>query len=145
MNGQMNRVPGWYWAVAVLALLWGGVACWGYVAGVTMTAADLAKLPPVQAEVWGAMPKWLTATYAIAVWTCLGGAVGLLLRKAWARPVYIMSLAAAVVQFTYTLSTTRLIAVEGLVGAAGLPLAIWVTGAALIWFSGVGLRRGWLT
>ena len=139
------KVPGWYWAVAVLALLWGIIACWGYVAGVTMTAEDMAKLPPVQAEAWGSMPAWLTGAYAIAVWSCLAGAIALLLRKAWARPVYVLSLAAAVVQFSYTLATTRLIEVEGVVGAAGLPVTIWVIGAALIWFSGMAARRGWLS
>jgi hypothetical protein len=139
----MTKVPGWYWAVAVLALVWGAIASGGYVAGVSMTEADLAELPPVQAEAWRASPPWLMGVYAVAVWSCLAGAVGLLLRKAWARPVYVLSLAAAVVQFVYSLSTTRLLEVEGL-SAAMLPIFIWIAGAFLIWFSGLGLRRGWL-
>jgi hypothetical protein len=139
----MPKVPGWYWAVAALALVWGLIAAGGYLAGVTMTEADLAALPPVQAEAWRQSPAWLMGVYAVAVWSCLGGAVGLLLRKAWARPVYVLSLAAAIVQFTYSLSTTRLLEVEG-PSAAVLPIFIWLAGALLIWFSGIGLRCGWL-
>lgn len=143
MSGSTDKVPGWYWAVAVLALLWGAIGCYLYMHNVSMTEADLAKLPPVQAEAWQTMPAWVTGTYAIAVWTCLGGAVGLLLRKSWARPLFVVSLAAAIVQFVYSLATTRLLAVEG-PSAAALPITIWVIGGALIWFSGIGLRRGWL-
>lgn len=142
MNGQMNRVPGWYWAVAVLALLWGGIACVGYVASVMMTAAELAKLPPVQAEAWASYPAWLIGTYAVAVWTCLGGAIGLLLRRAWARPLYVVSLIAAIIQFTYSLATTRVLAVDG-ASAMAIPIMVWVSGAALIWFSGLAGHRGW--
>ena len=113
MTDNRNRVPGWYWAVAGAAFIWGGIACAGYVAGVTMTEADVAKLPPVQAEAWRSYPSWLIGTYAVAVWTCLGGAIGLLLRQAWARPLYVVSLIAAVIQFSYSLATTRVLEVDG--------------------------------
>lgn len=142
MTDSMNRVPGWYWAVAGAAFIWGGIACWGYVAGVTMTEADVAKLPPVQAEAWASYPAWLVGAYAIAVWTCLGGAIGLLLRRAWARPLYVVSLIAAVIQFSYSLATTRILAVDG-PSALVLPVMIWLFGALLIWFSGLAGHRGW--
>lgn len=139
-----TKVPGWYWAVAVLALLWGLIAVVGFVASLQMTPADVAKLPAVEAETWRAMPGWLWALYGMATLTCLAGALALLVRRRWAIGLFVVSLAAAVAQFSYTLATTRLIAVEGWTHAAGLPLFIWVAGAALIWFSRMAARRGWI-
>lgn len=143
-KAESAGVPKYYWVVAVAALAWGLIACGGYVMGMMMSEAEIAALPPAQADSWRSMPTWLAATYATAVWSCLAGAVGLLLRKAWAVRAYVLSLAAALVQFIYVLSTSRLIAEEGLIGAAALPVTIWIVGAALIWFSRMARARGWI-
>jgi hypothetical protein len=76
-----GRVPGWYWAAALGALLWNGFGCFMYLSQVGMDAAEMAKLPAVQQEVWRAMPAWAVGAYALAVWVGLLGAIGLLLRR----------------------------------------------------------------
>jgi hypothetical protein len=136
-------VPGWYWAVAILALGWEALGCYAYLTQVTMDAGDLARLPAAQREIWMSMPAWVTAAYALAVWVGLGGALGLLLRRRWARTAFAVSLAAVAVQFGWTFLATPALSTIG-AAAAALPAFIVLIGAALLWFANLAARRGWL-
>lgn len=139
-----NRVPVWYWVVAVLALLWEAMGCFAYLRDVSMTAADIAALPDGQRQLYAAMPAWQAAVYAVAVWVGLSGAVMLLMRRAWARPLFIVSLIACLVQFGYTFIVLKAADVVGPAQAYPLPAAIIVIAILLVWFSAMALKRGWL-
>ncbi len=138
-------VPGWYWAAAVAATLWEAIGCYFYIVQVSMDSADLAALPPAQAEAFGAMAEWQWAVFAIAVWSGLLGALGLLLRKAWAYWLLLVSLIAAVIQYGYVFAATPILDTMPAGEALGLPVAIIVIGIALLWFAGTARRRGWLS
>lgn len=138
-----GRVPGWYWAVAAIALLWEAMGCFAYVTQVSMDAAALAQLPAAQRDLWMAMPAWVTGAYAIAVWGGLLGAIGLLLRRNWARLAFAASLVAVVVQFGWTFLATPALTTIG-ASAAAFPAFIVLMAAALLWFSGLAAKRGWL-
>jgi hypothetical protein len=138
-----SAVPGWFWLVAVAALLWEVAGCYAYLTQIGMDAADLAALPAAQADLWRSMPVWVKAAYAIAVWVGLSGAVGLLMRQRWARECFALSLAAVLVQFGWTFLATPALKTLG-TGALALPAAIILAGLLLLWFSGMAVRRGWL-
>ncbi len=138
-----GRVPGWYWAVAVLALLWEAMGCYAYLTQVSMDAAALARLPAEQRDIWAAMPVWVVGAYAVAVWAGLLGAIGLLLRRTWARPAFAMSLLGVIVQFGWTFLATPILVTMG-ASAAAFPAFILIVAALLLWFSGVAAKRGWL-
>jgi hypothetical protein len=138
-----DRVPGWYWAAAVIALLWEAMGCYAYVTQVSMEPAALARLPAEQREIWAAMPGWVVGAYAVAVWAGLLGAIGLLLRRSWARLAFALSLLAVIVQFGWTFLTTPILKTMG-ASAAAFPALILLVAALLLWFSGVAARRGWL-
>lgn len=138
-----TAVPGWYWAVAVAALLWEAMGCYAYIHQVSMSAGDLAKLPAAQRDIWLAMPGWATGAYAIAVWVGLVGGVGLLMRRRWARLAYIVSLAAVVVQFGWVFLATDIMRMVG-PSAIWFPLFIVVVAVVMVWFSGIAIRKGWL-
>lgn len=135
--------PKWFWIVAVLALLWSLAGCFAYVTQTTMGEEELAKLPQAQREIWAMMPGWVTGAYAIAVFSGLLGSIALLLRRAWARPLYIVSLIAVIVQFGWTFLATPIMSTVG-PSAIGFPAFIIIAAAALAWFSGVATLRGWL-
>jgi hypothetical protein len=138
-----DRVPGWYWAVAAIALLWEAMGCYAYLTQVSMDSAALAQLPAEQREIWAAMPAWAVGAYAVAVWAGLVGAVGLLLRRRWARPAFAVSLAAVVVQFGWTFLATPILTTMG-ASAALFPAFILVVAALLLWFASMAAKRGWL-
>jgi hypothetical protein len=138
-----DRVPGWYWAVAAVALLWEAMGCYAYLTQVSMDSAALARLPAEQREIWAAMPCWAVGAYAVAVWAGLLGAVGLLLRRSWAKLAFAASLAGVVVQFGWTFLATNILATMG-ASAALFPAFIAIVAALLLWFSSVAAKRGWL-
>ena len=139
----MQTVPKWYWIASVLALVWALAGCFAYWSQVSMTADDLAQLPPEQAAIWAMMPKWVVGAYAVAVWAALAGTLGLLLRKSWARPALLVSLFGIVVQFGWTFFATPLLASQG-AGAAAFPLFILLAGMAMLALARHAAARGWL-
>lgn len=94
----MAQAPKWFRPVSVVALLWNLLGCAAYLADVMMTPEALARLTAAQQAMYAARPTWAVAATAIAVWFGAGGCVGLLLRKRWATPLFITSLAALIVQ-----------------------------------------------
>jgi hypothetical protein len=136
-----GRVPGWYWTVTAVALLWEAMGCYAYVTQVSMDSAALARLPAEQREIWAAMPGWAVGAYAVAVWAGLLGAVGLLLRRSWAVLAFAASLAGVVAQFGWTFLATPILTTMG-APAAAFPAFILVVAALLLWFSSVSARRG---
>jgi hypothetical protein len=131
---------GWYWAAAIGVLLFmlAGVA--GYLMTVT---ADPASVPADQRALMEVMPKWQTAVYAIAVWSGLAGAVGLLLRKRWAVPLLFVSLLGAIGTFLpfAVVPAVRELATEGNGVAAVIVIALCWTS---FWFGRHSAQRGWL-
>lgn len=121
-----GKVPAWFWAVAVLAVLWEGFGCWQYV----QTAGS------------GGAPGGLVALFAVAVWSGLAGAVALLLRSRWALWLLLLSLIAALIQYTYVFTMAPAELLAGPVYAIGAMVIL--AGALLVWFARVGVRRGWL-
>jgi len=143
MTSDIGKPPVWFWVVAGASLLWSVAGCFAYVTQVGMDAADLAKLPQGQQDIWNMMPTWVTAAYAVAVWVGLAGSVALLLRKAWARPLFIVSLVAVVVQFGWVFLATPILETLG-PSSIAFPAFIFAVAAFMVWFSGLAIRRGWL-
>jgi hypothetical protein len=142
-DGTRPALPGWYWAVAVLALAWEALGCFAYLMQVTMSADGLARLPAAQRDAWLAMPAWATGAYAVAVWVGLSAAIGLLLRRHWAVPAFAVSLLAVVVQFGWTFLATPILSTIG-ASAAAFPAFITLVAVFLLWFAVLAAKRGWL-
>ena len=135
-----RQAPGWFFAVAAVALLFEAFGCFTYVAQVS---ADRAALPLDQRAMWDATPPWMTAAYAIAVWSGLAGAVLLLLRRRLAVAVLLVSLVAVVIQFSglvlvpqlrQTVPDTALVA----------PIALILCCYLIFQFARLASKRGWL-
>lgn len=143
MRGQFGKPPVWFWIVGVVLLLW---ACMGLFAfySQVLDSAAIAALPDYDRRMLTSLPVWLKAVYAIAVLSATLGGVLLLARSALARQAYLVSLVSVIVQFGYTLGATDLIAVKGLVTAAGFPVFIIAMGVVELWFARLATGRGWL-
>lgn len=134
------KVPCWYRVVAIAALLWEAMGVASYITQVYRVGGATAE----QQQLIDAMPAWVTGVFAIAVFTGIAGAVGLLIRRRWAKPLLTVSLIAATIQFGYVFGASRWLELLG-PSAAIVPVLILLVGAALVWFASDSDRRGWLT
>jgi len=89
----VNNAPKWFRPVAVVALLWNLLGCAAYLSDVMLKLEDIAKMSAAQQAMYHARPAWSIAATAIAVWIGAAGCVGLIMRKRWATPLLIVSLA----------------------------------------------------
>ncbi len=140
----MTTTPRWYWIVAGLALIWMLFGVLAFVMDPLTDEAALEQMSEAQRELFEARPTWLFVIYGIAVFTGLAGAVGLLMRRAWAVSAFTVSLVFVVIQFVYVLFVLDAIGRLGLAQAAAFPVVILAIGAGLLWFSVVARSRGWI-
>jgi hypothetical protein len=88
-------LAGWFKWAAIASLLWMLLGCGMYLFEVTL---DPATLPADQRSMIEAIPSWMWAAFAIAVWVGLAGALLLVLRNKLAVPLLTISLVAMLVQ-----------------------------------------------
>ena len=130
----------WFKPAAIASVLFMMAGCAMYLMDVT---TDAAALPLDQRALHEAMPVWMWAAYAVAVWIGLAGAIMLLLRKRIAVPLLAVSLLAVVVQFSAYLvapSFRELISSDMLL----VPIVIIAVTWTIFWFSYHSRKRGWL-
>jgi hypothetical protein len=144
MQTAPNKPPKWYWIVSSLALVWMLIGVMAWTADLMADEASLAQLSEAQRQLYVSRPQWLFAVYAIAIFSGLAGAIALLLRRAWARVAFAISLAAVIVQFGYTFLVLNAIELLGAGEALTFPLVIFAIGLALLWFSVYAKNSGWL-
>ena len=135
--------PAWFRIVAVLAVLWNLVGVWTYLSKVGM-APPMMDMTPDEAALAASMPTWATAGFAVAVFAGLLGSLGLLLSKAWARLLLILSLLGMLVQFGWWLLLSGAMERMGNSSAA-MPAIVVLIGVLLVWLANIGVKRGWLT
>ena len=143
-TAKTNAVPGWFWAAAIAALLFEMLGCFFYLVEVRMSAADFGALPLDQRAMLEARPSWFYAAFAIAVWVGLVGAIGLLLRKAWASPMLLASMIAAIVQFSSIVIVPAMRDATPS-DALAVPIVIIICCYGIWQLARLAKRRGWLS
>lgn len=139
-----TKPPVSFWVIAALLTAWGLMGCLAAWMQLGVSAADLAKMPEPDRSIWLAMPGWAKAVYIGAVATGLAGATALLLRRAVARPLFLVSLVLVVVQFGYTFFGTDLLTLKPPVETVPFPLFIIAVGVFQLWYAGFAAKRGWI-
>ena len=141
-NISIGKPPAWFWAVAVLGLLWElfGVAMYLMHVGVIPNSQEMSE---AERSLMEASPMWVTGLFAIGVFAGALGALCLVLRSRWARPLLILSLVAVILQFGGWLLATDAVAVIG-PSVFAMPAVIVLVAILLAWLASAGARRGWL-
>jgi len=120
-----------FWAVGAFGLIWSVMGCYNYI---TQTNPEvLAQFPEAYQMVIKGRPGWVSLSFVIAVF---GGALGsalMLMRRAVARPVLLLSLLGVVVTFMQALWVIASAPGAGsIVMGTGMSL---VVAAYLVWFT----------
>ncbi len=140
-----QKPPSWFVPIAVLLVVWGVAGCTTLYLHIAFGPALDPNATDWDRAYYAALPLWLTLVYAVAVGGGLLGSLALLTRSRMAVPLYILSLAAVIVQFGYLFGATDLIAHEGVVTAMAFPAFIAAVGIFQIWFAKRAERRGWIS
>jgi len=138
-----NKPPVLFWVVSVLALLWNLMGVFNYLSTKFNKVEILETMTQEQRALFEGVPAWATAVFAIAVFSGAIASIGLLRRKKWAKPLFVLSLVAAVLQFTNWLFLQNAAEVYGR-GVYIMPMLVVVIGLFLIFFSKRGIQKGWL-
>lgn len=136
-----NTAPRWLLWASILLLLWNLMGVASFTMQWMMTPADLAKLPAQQQELWTNMAVWTWAAYAIAVGAGTLGALGSVLGKKWAAPLFLLSLIAIVVQFSSPLVNAM---GAGLMSLMAFPFFIFIVALAEWLLARKWRKAGWL-
>ena len=139
-----DAIPRSFWIISAVALVWNLLGVAAYVMQVTMTEDALMKLPEAQRMFYETMPAWATGAFAVAVF---GGALGsllLLLRKSWAVPVFVVSLAGILVQLYHAFAMVDGIKIFGS-GGLIMPAITLVIAVLLVWYSRSASAKAWIS
>ncbi len=139
-----QRPPAWFSIVGVVLALWGAIGVFMCFQQIRLGADAMGPADAYYRTLYGALPLWYNWVYAVAVGAGFLGSVALLMRSAIARPLYILSLVAVVVQFGWLFATTDIIAVRGFIETAALPIVILAVAVFQVWLAGKAIRRGWI-
>jgi hypothetical protein len=137
--------PRWYWIVSAIALLWMLFGVVALVMDLSMGEAALEGMSEAERQIYTGRPTWLLIAYAVAIFSGLGGVIGLLMRGSWAIPLLAVSLIAAIIQFGYVLFGMGALEVLGAAATLPFPIVILAIGTALLWLALHARRCGWIT
>lgn len=133
--------PGWFPAVALLAVVWNGFGVAMYLSSVGIFGDPMTGLTEAQRAAAESIPGWVTGAFAIGTFAGLIGSLGLLLRKRWAQPLLILSLLGLLVLEGWILFFSGAVEQFGL----AIPLTVVAGATLLAWLATHGRNRGWLS
>jgi hypothetical protein len=146
MNDAKLKAPWHLWVVGIIAVLFNGFGAFDYVMSMTQGVGYLSSMgmTPEQIAHTLNLPMWMKVVWPTGVWTAEAASVLLLLRRALAFPIFMVSLGAFLISvlYTYVLSDGGAI-----MGPAMAITSAVITGLLLffIWYARAMTRRGVLT
>ncbi len=145
MSDRLNgNPPVSFWIVAGVALVWNLIGLFMYYSGVSAPPEQLkAVYSPEQFAAIEATPVWVTSAFAIATTFGVIASIVLLLRKALAFLLFVVSFVALLIQDLYLFLLSDSLAVFGssLLVIQG---SVFVGGVIWIWYANLARNRGWI-
>lgn len=92
-----TKAPWHLWVVGIVGLLWSAMGAMDYVMTQTQNEEYMAAFTAEQLEFFYGFPAWVEASWAIAVWGGVVGAIFLLFRKSLAVTLFLVSFIAMVI------------------------------------------------
>jgi len=137
------KPPVWFWVVSVMTLLWNLMGVSAYLFDAFISVEQLETMAPELRELYEGRPAWVTAAFALAVFGGFIGSIGLLLRKKWAKPLFMLSLVAVLIQNVYTFFMSNTLDVMGTQSVI-MPIFVILISIYLVYFSKRGIEKNWL-
>jgi hypothetical protein len=142
-NIDKTSPPIWFWVISIIALLWYLMDTSAFFMRVFMTDETLLAMPEHQRLHFQNIPLWVNIVFAFEVFGGTLGCIGLLLRKKWALPLFIVSIVGVLSQTTYIYFLSDSITTVGMT-AVVMPLVAILIGIGLITLAKSSKSKGWL-
>lgn len=138
------KIPVWFWVVSGVCLVWNLLGVMAYIQQVTLSPEALAAKPEAERLLLETTPAWATGAFAIAVFGGALGCLALLLKKKWASPLFIVSLAGILVQMFHAFFMSKSFEVFG-PGVVIMPIMVILIAVFLVWFARMAKGKEWLS
>ena len=146
MSEKIN-VPAWFWILAILFLLWNILGVLSFIGDLNSTKESLEAMEAYsdrEIELMLSLPSWTKVFYGLATFSGLIGAIGLIMKKRFAVPLFVTSLCAAVFHHAYIYTTTEAMSVMQMPSKI-MSLVVISTCVLQLWFSRKARSRAWLS
>ena len=139
-----SKAPVSFWIITIIMVLWNLMGVFSFFFHTMIGEEQLAAMDPAEAALYDQYPMWINVMFAIAVFGGTVGCIGLLMRKAWSKMAFQISLVGIIIQFTHNMFFTDTIAVYGPTSWI-MPILVTLIGIFLIWFSNKNIQAGILS
>ena len=138
-----TQLPGWYWAISLLALLWFLMDTSAFFMRVTVTEEARMMMTEQEQYIHRDYPLWVNIVFAFEVFGGLLGALALLFKRRWALVLFGLSLIGVLGQsgFVYFISDAAEVLGMPLILMPLLSIAIGIT---MITVSQRAIAQRWL-
>ncbi|NCF72382.1 MAG: hypothetical protein GWP67_02660 [Gammaproteobacteria bacterium] len=136
MSDELNgKPPSSFYIIGAVFLVWNVIGFMFYLQHAMMTPENVPEgVDAAMLEFMAATPVWATSAYAIAVNVGMLASVLLLMRKSVAMPLFVVSLAGALILDLDSFVLRDVVAIWGS-GAYVVPCAVIIVGVIQIWYS----------
>ena len=133
--------PVWFWVISIIALLWYLMDMSAFFMRVLMTDDVIKAMPENQQHLYRNMPLWVNIVFAGEVFGGALGCVGLLLRKKWALPLFVVSILGVLCQTFHVYFLSDAISTMG-TPAVVMPLLAILIGIGMIVLAKSAISKG---
>ena len=135
MSDELNsKPPVSFYVTGGLFLLWNLIGLMFYYQQMTLSPEALASMGAEMLAFMEATPIWANSGYAIAVNAGVIASIALLLKKSWAKPLYVLSFVGVLVQDLDAFVLRDVVDVWGS-SAFYLPSVVIIIGVIELWYS----------
>ncbi len=130
-------------AIAIIALIWNIFGIISFAMNTMVSEEALQALPDAERALYETTPLWIKVIYGLAVFSGTLASIMLLMKKAAAYRIFIISFIAVAVQMTYSVLFTKSMEVFG-PAALAMPVIVTLFALFLVLYSRLAMQKGWL-
>jgi len=142
-SSSKTSPPVWFWVISVIALLWYLMDVSAFFMRVLMTDNFIKTLPENQQHLYQNIPLWVNIVFAGEVFGGVLGGAGLLFRKKWSLPLFIISILGVFGQTFHVYFLSDALSTMG-APAVVMPLLAILIGTGMILLAKSAITRSWL-
>ena len=139
----MSKAPTWFLIIGIIALIWNIIGAAAVIVNFMVTPEQIAALPIEQQQMYSDTPVWGSYASLLAVLAGALACIGLLVKKAWAYPLFIVSFLALVIQDIAIFIIVDAVSVLG-VGVLVMQSIVALIAIALIYLAFKAKNKNWI-